>query len=34
VHGLTDTPGSNWLARRSERDAQGAGGTPTPVGAA
>jgi len=34
VHGLTDTPGSSWLARRSERDAQGAGGTPTPVGAA
>ena len=33
AHGLTDTPGSEWLARRAERPAPGRPGTPTrPVG--
>jgi len=38
AHGLTDTPGSEWLARRSERRAGSAAGgpaeTPPPAGAA
>ena len=29
VHGLTDTPGSEWLARREARPAPGRPGTPT-----
>ena len=29
AHGLTDTPGSEWLARREERLAPGRPGTPT-----
>jgi sodium/hydrogen antiporter len=33
VHGLTDTPGSEWLARREARPAPERSGTPTPPGA-
>jgi NhaP-type Na+/H+ or K+/H+ antiporter len=33
IHGVTDTPGSEWLARREERLAPARPGTPTPPGA-
>jgi sodium/hydrogen antiporter len=33
AHGLTDTPGSEWIARREERLAAGRPETPTPPGA-
>ena len=33
VHGLSDTPGSEWLIRREARPAPGRPGTPTPPAA-